>query len=139
MEILRQNGFEVDVDDDGNSGQRLQLTAQPVSKNTVFDMKDLEELVHLLRERPAGQMVRCSKARAMFASRACRKSVMIGMALTKRQMTTVVRHMGSMGQPWNCPHGRPTMRHLVNMADVGGTTGSEGRGVPVGVDWSAFQ
>ena len=34
-------------------------------------------------------MVRCSKARAMFAMRACRKSVMIGMPLTQQQMTSV--------------------------------------------------
>lgn len=23
-------------------------------------------------------------------------------------------HMASMDQPWNCPHGRPTLRHLIN-------------------------
>lgn len=34
-------------------------------------------------------MVRCTKARAMFAMRACRKSVMIGKSLTKPQMTVV--------------------------------------------------
>ena len=51
---------------------------------------DLEELLHLMRDRPAGQkMVRCSKVRAMFAIRACRKSVMIGMPLTQTQMITV--------------------------------------------------
>ena|ERR1700722_10881036 len=42
-----------------------------------------------MQDRPAGQMVRCSKARAMFAMRACRKSVMVGMPLTTNQMTTV--------------------------------------------------
>jgi hypothetical protein len=42
-----------------------------------------------MQDRPAGQMVRCSKARAMFASRACRKSVMIGKPLTKKQMQSV--------------------------------------------------
>jgi DNA mismatch repair ATPase MutL len=50
---------------------------------------DLEELIHLMQDRPGGQMVRCSKARAMFAMRACRKSVMVGMPLTKGQMTSV--------------------------------------------------
>lgn len=34
-------------------------------------------------------MVRCSKARAMFAMRACRRSVMIGMPLDKPRMTSV--------------------------------------------------
>ncbi|KAH8751999.1 hypothetical protein F5883DRAFT_206663 [Diaporthe sp. PMI_573] len=55
---------------------------------------------------------RPSKVRKMFAMRACRSSVMIGKALSHRQMDKVVRHMGDMERPWNCPHGRPTMRHL---------------------------
>ncbi|KAJ7641827.1 MutL C terminal dimerization domain-containing protein [Roridomyces roridus] len=118
LDLLRQNGFEVSAttaDDDEGGSSHLSLTAQPISKSTVFDMKDLEELIHLMHDRPAGEMVRCSKARAMFASRACRKSVMVGMPLNRSQMTAVVRHMGTMDQPWNCPHGRPTMRHLSDL------------------------
>lgn len=58
---------------------------------------------------------RPSKVRKMFAMRACRCSIMIGKALSQRQMETVVRHMGGMEKPWNCPHGRPTMRHLCGL------------------------
>lgn len=47
-----------------------------------------------MQDRPSGQMVRCSKARAMFAMRACRKSVMVGMPLTKSQMTSVSESLG---------------------------------------------
>jgi len=54
----------------------------------------------------------------MFASRACRKSIMIGSALTKAQMQQVISHMACMESPWRCPHGRPTMRHLVDMASL---------------------
>ena len=74
----------------------------------------------------------------MFASRACRTSVMVGTALSKADMRRLVSfceplldawyicnldfcfyhpqitHMGQIEQPWNCPHGRPTLRHLVN-------------------------
>ncbi|KDQ18354.1 hypothetical protein BOTBODRAFT_127226 [Botryobasidium botryosum FD-172 SS1] len=119
-QILRNNGFEISVDEDAPTGQqeRVRLVAQPVSKDTVFDMKDLEELLHLMQDQPTGKMVRCSKARSMFAMRACRKSVMIGKALTHAQMTSIIRHMGTMDQPWNCPHGRPTMRHLASLADA---------------------
>ena len=41
VDILRQNGFEVEVDSKGEYGQgcRLKLIAQPISKSTVFDMK----------------------------------------------------------------------------------------------------
>lgn len=118
LDVLRQNGFEVEVTKaapDSDGGARLRLVAQPVSKSTTFDMRDLEELIHLLHDAPGGAAVRCSKARAMFASRACRKSVMIGMPLTKGRMVSVVQHMGTMDQPWNCPHGRPTMRHLIDL------------------------
>ena len=30
-------------------------------------------------------------------------------------MNSIVEHMSKMEHPWNCPHGRPTMRHLVNL------------------------
>lgn len=99
-------------------GPRLHLVAQPVSKDIVFTISgtpflhllipqtdwrglciDLEELLHLLHDLPAtisttagrrtGSTVRCSKARAMFAMRACRRSVMIGRALDRARMTAV--------------------------------------------------
>ena len=39
VDVLRQNGFEVEIDDSEGSGSRLRLLAQPVSKSTIFDMK----------------------------------------------------------------------------------------------------
>ena len=68
----------------------------------------------LLRENP-GVACRPSRVSAMFASRACRSAIMIGKSLTRRMMRQVVDHMGGMDQPWNCPHGRPTMRHLFDL------------------------
>lgn len=50
---------------------------------------DFEELLHLIGSRSRGEVVRPSKARRMFASRACRKSVMIGKALNANQMYSV--------------------------------------------------
>ncbi|KAI0324978.1 DNA mismatch repair protein MutL [Cubamyces sp. BRFM 1775] len=136
FDVLRQNGFELEVIEDRPPGQRVQLTAQPISKSTVFDMKDLEELLHRLQGTPSGQMVRCSKARAMFAMRACRKSIMIGTPLSRRQMTSVVQHMGTMDQPWHCPHGRPTMRHLT---DISGMGWDRRQGLTGDIDWTAFR
>ncbi|KAH9886499.1 hypothetical protein C8Q73DRAFT_748955 [Cubamyces lactineus] len=136
IDVLRQNGFELEAVEDRPPGQRMQLTAQPISKSTVFDMKDLEELLHRLQDTPSGQMVRCSKARAMFAMRACRKSIMIGTPLSRRQMTSVVQHMGTMDQPWHCPHGRPTMRHLIDISGMGWDRRQGGAG---DIDWSAFR
>ncbi len=39
VDILRQNGFELDISEERAPGRRMQLTAQPISKSTVFDMK----------------------------------------------------------------------------------------------------
>jgi DNA mismatch repair ATPase MutL len=61
---------------------------------------DLEEIIHLMRDRPSGQVVRCSKLRAMFAMRACRKSVMIGMPLNPHHMMTVSAAFHSFFLSW---------------------------------------
>ncbi|KAG2189406.1 hypothetical protein INT44_004548, partial [Umbelopsis vinacea] len=88
LDILKSNGFDIRIDEDAPPTQKIKIISQPVSKNTMFNTKDFEELVFLLSDRP-GEMVRCSKTRAMFASRACRRSVMIGDSLGKGQMIKV--------------------------------------------------
>jgi hypothetical protein len=40
---------------------------------------------------------------------------MVGTPLNKDQMKKIIKHMSTMKAPWNCPHGRPTMRHLVDL------------------------
>jgi DNA mismatch repair protein PMS2 len=59
--------------------------------------------------------VKSSSLRQLYASKACRKSVMIGDALNVGEMKRIVTHLSEIEKPWNCPHGRPTMRHLVNV------------------------
>ncbi|KAL0137448.1 postmeiotic segregation increased 2, isoform CRA_c [Mucor lusitanicus] len=115
LDIFKANGFDVEILPDNPPTTRIRVISQPVSKNTMFDKRDFSELIHLITEHP-GEMVRCSRNRAMFASRACHKAVRIGDSLSKNQMTKIVRHMGEIDQPWNCPHGRPTMRHLLNIS-----------------------
>ncbi|KAI1786255.1 DNA mismatch repair protein MutL [Ganoderma leucocontextum] len=39
MDVLRQNGFELDVAEDRPAGQRVRMTAHPVSGTTKFDAK----------------------------------------------------------------------------------------------------
>ena len=66
--------------------------------------------------RDASASVRPSKVRTMLASRACRSAIMIGDALNKAQMQRVLARMSELHAPWNCIHGRPTMRHLVDLS-----------------------
>ncbi|XP_021164897.2 mismatch repair endonuclease PMS2 isoform X1 [Fundulus heteroclitus] len=139
VEIFQKNGFEFLIDEDGRTVvkdlqagtllsaysycrlttsaqvmERVKLVSLPTSKNWTFGPGDVEELIFMLSDSP-GVMCRPSRVRQMFASRACRKSVMIGTALSVSEMKKLVTHMGEIKHPWNCPHGRPTMRHLANL------------------------
>jgi len=138
---LESNGFQVRVDSDGGApvGSRVQLLGLPLSRETTFSLADLEELVSLLGDNPSSSATtvpRPSKVRRMFAMRACRSSIMIGRALSRGQMAAVVRHMGEMEKPWNCPHGRPTMRHLCGLGEWDGRGWREDGGK--GTDWAGW-
>lgn len=121
LEALEKNGFLIEVDSSGEAsvGKRCRLLSLPMSREVVFNTRDLEELLALLAESPSSTSIvnipRPSKVRRMFAMRACRSSVMVGKTLTRTQMSKIVTHMGEIDKPWNCPHGRPTMRHLMGL------------------------
>lgn len=111
LDTYEMNGFDIAVDENNSPTHRLNLLALPMSKGWIFGEDDIEEMALLLQDRP-GVLCRPTKIRSMFASRACRSAVMIGTALTLKEMERIVRNMAQMEQPWQCPHGRPTMRHL---------------------------
>lgn len=129
---LLKNGFQVEIDTSGDEevGRRCKLVSLPMSREVTFDVTDLEELIALLAETPSGSssehVPRPTKVRRMFAMRACRSSVMIGKTLTLKQMSSLVRKMGEIDKPWNCPHGRPTMRHVCGLQDWEGWEEGDG-------------
>ncbi|KAM6379192.1 mismatch repair endonuclease PMS2 isoform 1-T1 [Pluvialis apricaria] len=114
LEIFRKNGFDFVINENAPVTQRVKLISLPTSKNWTSSPQDIDELIFMLSDCP-GVMCRPSRVRQMFASRACRKSVMIGTALNVQEMRKLVTHMGEIEHPWNCPHGRPTMRHIVSL------------------------
>ena len=132
---LTANGFIIETDTSGASdvGLRCKLLTLPTSKDVTFDLSDLEELLHLLSDHSGGVVPRPTKVRKMLAMRACRSSIMVGRSLRENQMLKVVRNLGEMDKPWNCPHGRPTMRHLadLNTWDLGTSDVPE-------TDWKDF-
>ena len=148
---LLKNGFLLDVDTSGKVpvGKRCKLVSLPMSREVTFDTSDLEELIVLLAEStPSAHAAvegipRPSKVRKMFAMRACRSSIMIGKSLSLKQMVKLVRKMGEIDKPWNCPHGRPTMRHLLGLAGwrgweengIGGSVGGQGNRR---IDWGGW-
>jgi DNA mismatch repair protein PMS2 len=147
LSALETNGFIVTVDESGESpvGRRCQVVALPLSRETTFSLEDLDELLALLAEAPPGSVPRPSKVRKMFAMRACRSSIMIGRTLTHKQMGKVVKHLGELDKPWNCPHGRPTMRHLCGLRtwdDLGWKEGEQldagGQKAKGTTDWAGY-
>ncbi|KAJ2504455.1 ATP-binding mismatch repair protein, partial [Coemansia sp. RSA 2049] len=114
-DTLMRSGFHLRVDETQEPGRRVSLLSQPFIDQTLFDHSDLLELIGKLCVAPESSP-RCERARRMFASRACRKSTMIGDPLALPQMRAIVRHLSSLDHPWNCPHGRPTMRHLFRLS-----------------------
>ena len=63
-------------------------------------------------------IARLPKAIAMFANRACRGSIMIGTALSQKEMEAIVKRLADVDNPWSCPHGRPTMRHVKDLTEI---------------------
>ncbi|KAL9075073.1 MAG: hypothetical protein Q9157_004138 [Trypethelium eluteriae] len=147
---------EVDTEaEDISVGRRTKLLGLPISREVTFTLSDLEELLVLLREwhgsttgiqssqigftaasntlrktdsKPNDgiEIPRPGKVRKMFAMRACRGSIMVGRTLTHTQMQRVVRHLSGLDKPWNCPHGRPTMRHLAGLGEWRGWREGDG-------------
>ncbi|KAL8096672.1 hypothetical protein AgCh_037594 [Apium graveolens] len=40
----------------------------------------------------------------------------------------ITKHLADLKSPWNCPHGRPTMRHLVDLTTLRRRLNSEDEG-----------
>lgn len=83
--------------------KNYQLTHLPVYKDQEFDETDFLELIS------TGKLTKIHKICAM---KACRKSIMIGQHLNRSTMRKVIKGLSRLDKPWNCPHGRPTLRHL---------------------------
>ncbi|XP_034102526.1 mismatch repair endonuclease PMS2 isoform X1 [Drosophila albomicans] len=116
LPAFEKNGFRFEINNEAPATKKVRLLGKPFSKNWEFGKEDIDELIFMLQDAPEGTICRPSRIRAMFASRACRKSVMIGKALNRgTTMRRLITQMGEIEQPWNCPHGRPTMRHLINI------------------------
>ncbi|KAG6495274.1 hypothetical protein ZIOFF_043068 [Zingiber officinale] len=130
LSFVRKSGFRLIEDIHAPPGRRFMLKAVPFSKSIVFGAEDVKELISILADGQGELGVRCSykldtpdsicpsSVRAMLASRACRTSVMIGDPLTKIEMRKILRNLVDLNSPWNCPHGRPTMRHLVDLTAI---------------------
>ncbi|ORC92294.1 mismatch repair protein PMS1 [Trypanosoma theileri] len=119
-EELRKHGFIVKRGEDAN---KLLVSAVPVLPYEVVGPHDVMELVQqLVHYGTITKPMRC--VWHSMATKACRSSIMIGTVLSEKTMRSIVSRLGELEQPWNCPHGRPTLRHvgcissLMNLGDI---------------------
>jgi DNA mismatch repair protein PMS2 len=124
-DIFRANGFNVTVEGvpqaDGSVVRRASMLSRPFTKAVEFNADDVHDLIERIQTRPHGAMVRPGKFNSLVASRACRSSIMVGTALSEREQTRVVHGLQNLYQPYNCPHGRPTIRQLTSLASLRAT------------------
>lgn len=134
LKVLNASGYDIRYHASNVPTNRLTLHSQPVSKHIVFGEDDLFEIVYMLKSGfykngteinngngssnisgSSTLKIKPPRVQAMLASRACRKSIMIGTALHRREMKQVLENLSGILHPWTCPHGRPTMRHLCTL------------------------
>ena len=90
---LKRTDLIFEIDHNVETIKKVKLVSLPMSKNWTFGVEDIEELIFMLSDSP-GVMCRPSRVRKMFASRACRMSIMAGTALNQAQMKKVVCYTG---------------------------------------------
>ena len=116
LDVFREHGFVLIFNRDDVPGRRVQLKSCVLSHTKTFGVEEIYEVMALLKDSPEKAIGQLSRMRSLIASKACRKSIMIGTALEKPAMQDVVSRLAKLEKPWRCPHGRPTMRHLMDLA-----------------------
>lgn len=120
LDAFKKRGFDFAIDESKTAGLRVMLTGTSICKGQGLDeylsKEDVEELIDVLLESPHNSDTYIlRKVKSVAATRACRKSVMIGDNLTWAQMTDIVAKMARLKNPWVCAHNRPTIRHLIDI------------------------
>uniref|UniRef100_A0A915DRA2 Uncharacterized protein n=1 Tax=Ditylenchus dipsaci TaxID=166011 RepID=A0A915DRA2_9BILA len=100
LDVLRGNGFDFTFDNQEPIGNRISLASVPVVQGCDFNSDDIDEILAFLMEFP--DVFTGQKSYAIFL-------------LQKLAGAQSCSAMGTMDSPWNCPHGRPTIRHLCSM------------------------
>lgn len=113
--VFKKNGFAFVIDKSARVGTRVKILGVPSAKGVTFGITDAHELVSILAGSEStciASTVKLPGLHALFASKACRSAIMIGTALKMSEMSRLLVQLAILDQPWNCPHGRPTIRHL---------------------------
>ena len=108
----------------------IYITSFPSIYSYKFKYEDFVNIVRKLQEKNykiiEGEFKNNELVKKLFlsdsvlkyiATKACRMSIMIGTSLDKVKMEKILSDLSKILSPWNCPHGRPTMRLLNKLDD----------------------
>jgi len=125
-ELYSQLGFNMHKEQED-----IFITSFPSIYSYKFKYEDFVNIVRKLQEKNykiiEGEFKNNDLVKKLFlsdsvlkyiATKACRMSIMIGVSLDKSRMEQVLSDMSKILSPWNCPHGRPTMRLLYELDNV---------------------
>lgn len=113
-EALLHHGFQVRR---GADDTKLLVYSIPVLPYDVVNASDVMELIQQLVQYGSITKPLRSVWHSM-ATKACRSSIMIGTPLDVNKMRQILHRLSELDQPWNCPHGRPTLRLLCNLSEL---------------------
>ncbi|EAL65478.1 MutL DNA mismatch repair protein [Dictyostelium discoideum AX4] len=117
VDLFKKNGFKFIIDHDAPTRFKIKLSAFPIIHGQSFGIKDIYEWIFMIKESSIpGSVNKIPRLNSLLASKACRKSIMVGTTLTHKEMKDVLNNLSTLDNPWCCPHGRPTMRHLVDLS-----------------------
>ena len=130
-EAFAFNGFRISVDETDVPGSRILLHSLPTlsgigfNRSAALTTDDLMEIARGLMSMESEPSARdysllqiLKTVRVMFASKACRTAVMVGDTLSTPRMLEIVQALATLDSPWNCPHGRPTFKHLLSVDEL---------------------
>ena len=125
-ELYSQLGFNMHKEQED-----IYITSFPSIYSYKFKYEDFVNIVRKLQEKNykiiEGEFKNNDLVKILFlsdsvlkyiATKACRMSIMIGESLDKSRMEQVLSDMSKILSPWNCPHGRPTMRLLYELDKI---------------------
>lgn len=123
---------------------KVSILSLPVFNGKLFEVTDFMSLLYHLIEHPISyskesfeqyrrnknlpnsktdtwfnyNFPRPQKVWRILASKACRTAVMVGTQLNFTEMIRIKKKLSVLKNPWNCPHGRPTIKYIVNNIDI---------------------
>ncbi|MES1920665.1 ATP-binding mismatch repair protein, partial [Bonamia ostreae] len=90
----------------------VSVTTIPLYKNLNFDYFDIKDMCRVLKDGYFTDDFQFKSVKLAIATKACRSAIMVGKALSRKEMLQIVRNLVHLENPWSCPHGRPTICHL---------------------------